>query len=96
MFIKEKLQWLHNQMAEGSLLYFNTEADQSVDIKSVDIYTSCQGERFRLVANGNWDITHVSIYGFNPNYQHGLRYPIWNDYQLYVSDYIYDEEEVQQ
>lgn len=94
MFLKEKLQWLRNQMAEGSILYFNTETDQSVSIKSVDIYTSCQGDK--LVANGNWDITSVSIYGFNPSYQHGMRYPIWNDVQLYVSDYIYDEEEVRQ
>lgn len=93
-FIKEKLQWLRQQMADGSLLYFNTEEDQSIDLRSVDIYTSYQGDH--LVANGNWDITDVSIFGYNPNYQHGMRYPIWNDSQLYVSDYIYDEEEVKQ
>lgn len=89
MFIHEKLCWIHQQLSNGTLLYVNAEDQLAIPVNKAELWDSYEGKGSfgqHIVANDNQDldITNVTVYGYNPQYKHGMRYPTWDDINLYL------------
>lgn len=81
MFNSEKYKWLTEQLHDGTLLRVNTTAGYDIDIRTVSY------ENGHIMANYSFDITDITVYGFNDLYQTmECRYPEWRDKEYYFQD----------
>ena len=88
--VQEKLQWLHQQMADGTFLRAYLDEETPVEIYTVELYPAYEGKGIfsdRLIINNTFNITDVEIHGFNPKYTQAThQYPTYPDRRKYIEE----------